>query len=31
MRLGGRVLHMYLTLWNGLEPRPIPELYIDVF
>jgi hypothetical protein len=26
-----RVLHMYLTLWNGLEPRPVPELYIDVF
>jgi hypothetical protein len=26
-----RVLHMYLTLWNGLEPRPVPELYVDVF
>ena len=26
-----RVLHTYLTFWNGLQPRPVPALYIDVF
>jgi hypothetical protein len=26
-----RVLHSYLTFWNGLEPRPVPALYMDVF
>jgi len=25
-----RVLHTYLTFWNGLQPRPVPALYIDV-
>lgn len=26
-----RVLHTYLTLWNGLQPALVPALYIDVF
>jgi ribosomal protein S18 acetylase RimI-like enzyme len=26
-----RVLHAWLTLWNGLEPEPVSSLYIDVF
>lgn len=26
-----RVLHTYLTFWNGFQPRPVPGLYIDVF
>ena len=26
-----RVLHTWLTLWNGLEPEPVSSLYIDVF
>jgi hypothetical protein len=26
-----RVLHAWLTLWNGLEPEPLSSLYIDVF
>jgi hypothetical protein len=25
-----RVLHTYLTFWNGLQPRLVPALYIDV-
>jgi len=25
-----RLLHAYLTLWNGQEPGPVPSLYIDV-
>jgi len=25
-----RVLHTYLTFWNGLQPRPVPALYMDV-
>ena len=25
-----RVLHAYLTLWNGLEPHPVSAAYIDV-
>ena len=25
-----RVLHTYLTFWNGLQPRPVPALYLDV-
>jgi hypothetical protein len=30
-RRSKRVLHTYLTFWNGLQPRPVPALYIDVF
>jgi hypothetical protein len=30
-RRSGRVLHAYLTMWNGLEPHTVPGLYIDVF
>lgn len=30
-RRSKRVLHTYLTFWNGLWPRPVPALYIDVF
>jgi len=30
-RRSKRVLHTYLSLWNGLEPRPVQSLYIDVF
>jgi hypothetical protein len=30
-RRSGRVLHIYLTLWNGLEARPVPALYTDIF
>ncbi|HXM65058.1 MAG TPA: hypothetical protein VN950_29625 [Terriglobales bacterium] len=26
-----RTLHTYLTFWNGLQPQPVPALYIDVF
>jgi GNAT superfamily N-acetyltransferase len=26
-----RVIHTWLTLWNGPEPRPVSSLYIDVF
>lgn len=29
-RRSKRVLHTYLTLWNGLQPAPVPALYIDV-
>jgi hypothetical protein len=29
-RRSGRVLHIYLTLWNGVEPRPVPALYTDI-
>jgi hypothetical protein len=29
-RRSNRVLHTYLTLWNGLQPRPVKSLYIDV-
>ena len=25
-----RVLHTYLTFWNGYEPRPVPAIYMDV-
>jgi len=35
LTLGGflrskRVIHTYLTFWNGLQPRPVTALYIDV-
>jgi hypothetical protein len=30
-RRSRRVLHAYLTFWNGVQPRPIPALYVDVF
>jgi hypothetical protein len=30
-RRSKRVLHMYLTSWNQLQPRPLEALYIDVF
>lgn len=30
-RRSKRVLHTYLTFWNGMKPRPVPALYIDVF
>lgn len=30
-RRSGRVLQTYLTFWNGLQPRPVPALYTDVF
>jgi hypothetical protein len=29
-RRSNRVLHTYLTFWNGLEPRPVASLYLDV-
>jgi hypothetical protein len=29
-RRSKRVIQTYLTLWNGLQPRPVPALYIDV-
>lgn len=29
-RRSNRVLHAYLTLWNGLSPAPIRTLYMDV-
>ena len=29
-RRSKRVLHTYLTFWNGLQPAPVPALYIDV-
>jgi len=29
-RRSKRVIHTYLTFWNGLQPRPVPALYIDV-
>jgi hypothetical protein len=29
-RRSKRVLHTYLTFWNGFQPRPVPALYIDV-
>ena len=29
-RRSPRVLHAYLTLWNGEQPKPTPSLYIDV-
>jgi len=28
---GNRIVHAYLTLWNGPHPEPISSLYIDVF
>jgi hypothetical protein len=30
-RRSNRVLHTYLTLWNGLQAAPVSALYIDVF
>lgn len=30
-RRAKRVLHTYLTLWNGQEPEALSSLYIDVF
>jgi hypothetical protein len=30
-RRSGRVIHIYLTLWNGLEPHAVPALYTDIF
>lgn len=29
-RRSRRVLHAYLTLWNGLQAKPMPSLYVDV-
>ncbi len=29
-RRSKRMIHTYLTFWNGLQPRPVPALYIDV-
>lgn len=29
-RRSKRVIHIYLTPWNGLQPRPVEALYIDV-
>lgn len=29
-RRSNRVLHTYLTFWNGLQPRPVTSLYMDV-
>jgi hypothetical protein len=29
-RRSKRVIHTYLTFWNGLQPRSVPALYIDV-
>ena len=29
-RRSRRVVHMYLSLWNGLEARPVSSVYIDV-
>jgi hypothetical protein len=29
-RRSKRVLHTYLTFWNGLQPASVPALYIDV-
>lgn len=29
-RRSKRVLHAYLTFWNGLQPRPTPGLYADI-
>ena len=30
-RPGKRALHAYLTLWNELQPAPLPSMYFDVF
>jgi hypothetical protein len=30
-RRSNRMLHTYLTFWNGIQPRPVQALYIDVF
>jgi hypothetical protein len=30
-RRSNRILHTYLTFWNGFQPRPVDSLYIDVF
>ena len=29
-RRSKRVIHIYLTFWNGLQPRPVTALYLDV-
>jgi hypothetical protein len=29
-RRSKRMVHIYLTFWNGLQPQPVPALYIDV-
>jgi hypothetical protein len=29
-RRSKRVLHTYLTFWNGFQPGPVPAVYIDV-
>lgn len=29
-RRSNRVLHAYLTLWNGLTPSPVSSMYLDV-
>jgi hypothetical protein len=29
-RRSRRVIHTYLTFWNGLQPQPVPALYTDV-
>jgi hypothetical protein len=30
-RRGKRTLQAYLTLWNGMEPPPLPSMYFEVF
>lgn len=29
-RRSGRVLHTYLTLWNGMQPSLVEKLYLDI-
>jgi hypothetical protein len=29
-RKSSRVVHMYVALWNGQQPRSVPAVYIDV-
>jgi hypothetical protein len=29
-RRSKRIVHTYLTFWNGLQPRPVTALYMDV-
>jgi hypothetical protein len=30
-RRSKRILHTYLTLWNGQDPVPLSSIYVDVF
>jgi hypothetical protein len=30
-RRSKRMLHTYLTFWNGLQPHPVSAIYMDVF